>query len=433
MFWIFYNFLFHLLYPLLLPKFLFRMWKRGGYRDGFLERAFRISEADRKRLSESRNLVWVHAVSVGELHVGMAWMNAWRAARPEARFLLTVNTSTAHKLAREKLDARDTLLYPPLDSPLVLRRVFRLVKPEALVLVETEMWPNLLRAARGQNIPVVLLNGRVSDRSHRRLSRLPAYTRRVYPLVNLFLMQSEEDAERVRNLGAPADTVRVLPSTKYDLSDRDPEAESSRRDTLVAAGFLDEHSKILLGSSTWPGEEGALCRVYKSLRGEFPELRLILVPRHFERAGEAGEEIAAEGLRWARWSQGPTEWKEPPEVLVVDTTGELRHFTGFANLVFVGKSLYREEGQSPIEAAHAGRAILTGPGMANFRQVMQDLREANAVVEAKDETAILEAVKNDLRAPASAHTRGENAAKLVASKRGALDKAVAWIGELTKR
>lgn len=430
MFWFCYNLLFHLLYPLLLPKFFWRMWKRGGYRKGFWERVFRIPEADRARLSEGRNL-WVHAVSVGELHVGLAWMDAWRAAHPDVRFLLTVNTSTAHKLAQARMNPRDTLLYPPLDSPWVLRRVFQTVKLSALVLVETEMWPNLLRTARRNHVPVVLLNGRISDRSFRRLSRVPAYTRRLYPMVDLFLMQSEADAGRARSLGAPEAATRVLPSTKYDVAVRDPEEEEKRRDALRTMGFLDHNAKLLLGSSTWPGEEGALARVYKSLRKETPDLRLLVVPRHFERADEAGAEIGAEGLGWSRWSAVRDGEGTPREVLVVDTTGELRHFTGIADIVFVGKSLFRAEGQSPIEAAAAGRALVTGPGMANFHQVMEDLRGASAVAEVGNEAELAERIRLDLLNPGEARARGQKAAELVASKRGALKAAVAYIHPLT--
>jgi len=422
MFWFVYNLLFHLVYLLMLPHFLWRMWKRGGYRKGFLQRAFVLSRAERARVSEGRR-IWVHAVSVGELSVGLAFMREWRKRHPEAAFLVTVNTSTAHRIAEEKLDARDVLLYPPLDSPPVIRRLLKSVDLEALVLVETEMWPNLLRLLRGRNVPVMLLNGRVSDRSHRRLKQVPSYTRRLYPLVDLYCMQGERDARRAVDLGAPRERVRVMHSAKYDVADRNAEEERSRWEALRSRGFLERDSVILLGSSTWPGEEQALMRMYHPMRKEYPRLRLVLVPRHFERTPEVLAEAEDLGLRCARWSEWERFRGKAPDVVVVDTTGELMHFTGLARVVFVGKSLFRLEGQNPIEAAHAGCFLVTGRGMDNFREVMEDLRSVKGVKEVKDAVDLELTLRDALDAPQEAADQGRRARELVRSRRGSLRRS----------
>ncbi|MDF3130879.1 glycosyltransferase N-terminal domain-containing protein [Kiritimatiellaeota bacterium B1221] len=419
-FWLFYNFLFHMVYLLMLPHFLLRMRRRGGYRKDFGQRLFRLSEADLQRVSEGRKL-WVHAVSVGELSVGLAFIREWRTKHPEMNFLVTVNTSTAHKIAEEKLDARDVLLYPPLDSPWVIRKLLKTVDVQGLVLVETEMWPNLLRQLHQKQIPVMLLNGRISDRSYGRLLKLPFYTQRLYKLVSLYAMQSEADAERARGLGAPADRVQVMHSAKYDVASRNMDEEARRRNCLEACGFLQEDSVVLLGSSTWPGEEKVLMEFFKQQREAFPQLRLILVPRHFERREEVKADADALGLSVAYWS---AEELSAADVLMVDTTGELMHFTGLADLVFVGKSLFRSEGQNPLEAANAGKVVITGPGMNNFKRIMQDLREADAVTEVQDTAALIKVLEASLQNMDAAEARGERAASLVQSRKGSLGRSV---------
>lgn len=423
MFWFTYNLLFHVVYVLMLPHFLLRMRRRGGYRKDFGQRFFRLSEEGRQRVSEGRRL-WVHAVSVGELSVGLAFMKAWRERFPDARFLLTVNTSTAHKIAAEKLDDRDVLLYPPLDSPPVIRKVLKTVNVQGLVLVETEMWPNLLRQLHAEGIPVMLLNGRISDRSFHRLEKVPFYTRRLYPLVSLYAMQSEADAVRARGLGAPAARVKVMHSAKYDVAARHLDEEHIRRQRLMDAGFLPADALVLLGSSTWPGEEKVLMTFYQQQRSTYPNLRLILVPRHFERRAEVLAEGESLGLRLGCWSSADDEALKAAEVLMVDTTGELMHFTGLADRVFVGKSLFRREGQNPLEAAHAGKFLVTGPGMDNFRRIMQDLREADAVCEARDADDLLKILEASLENRDKAQAQGARAATLVQSRKGSIARSV---------
>ncbi|MEX2607664.1 MAG: glycosyltransferase N-terminal domain-containing protein [Kiritimatiellia bacterium] len=430
MFWFFYNLVFHAVYILMLPHFLLRMRRRGGYRQDFFQRLFRLSEADLRRVSEGRKL-WIHAVSVGEVSVGLAFMNIWRERHPEVEFLLTVNTSTGHAIAKVKLGPQDVLLYPPVDSPWVVRKLLKAVDVEAMVLVETEMWPNLLRQLHRRNIPVMLLNGRVSDRSYRRLEKVPFYTQRLYPLVSLYAMQSREDAERVIGLGAPEERVKVMHSSKYDVVQRNPVEEAARRSRLIQSGFMTEDSILLLGSSTWPGEEKVLMQVYLKLRAEFPGLRLILVPRHFERSKEVLQDTTLLRLKAVCWSDFSKESAKEADLLIVDTTGELVHFTGIADRVFVGKSLFRCEGQNPIEAANAGKFLVTGPGMDNFRQVIGELRNADAVKTAADEESLYQVLRESLRNPGLANEQGERAERLVSERKGSLERTVRGLEGLT--
>lgn len=421
MFCFIYNFLFHLVYVAMLPKFLFRMRKRGGYRKDFGERIFRLSEEKLGRLSDSRK-IWVHAVSVGEFGVARAFMGEWRRVYPEDSFVVTVNTSTGHALAEKALTEHDVLLYPPLDSPWIVNKVLETIQPRALVLVETEMWPNLLWGCEKRQIPVMLLNGRMSDRSFSRLKQVGFYSRRIFPLVDRFCMQSEADAERVRELGAPAERVRVLHSLKYDGLVRDVKAESERRDRLLSCGFLTASAQIILGSSTWPGEERVLVEAVGELRKTFPDLRLILVPRHAERREEILQELA--GVRVACWSTAGDAELGEAEVVMVDTTGELKHFTGIADRVVIGKSLFRTEGQNPLEAAAAGKWILTGPGMHNFKQVMEDLRGGEAVMVISGADEVMSALQCSLEDNEAAEAQGRRAQQVVEDRQGGLRRSV---------
>ena len=423
MFKLLYNLLFHLVYLLMLPKFFLRMRKRGGYWNDFGERIFRLSEEKGKRLSEHRK-IWIHAVSVGEFGVAKAFMQEWRKTHPEDGFVVTVNTSTGHALAEKALTENDVLLYPPLDSPWIVKRALDTLRPRALVLVETEMWPNLLWGCEKRDIPVMLLNGRMSDRSFGRLQKVGFYTRRIYPLVSRFCMQSEADANRVKELGAPEDRVRVLHSVKYDGMTRDLEAEEERKNRLLKTGFLQENSVVILGSSTWPGEERVLMEAVKELQKEYSELRLILVPRHAERRQELLTEADELGVKIRCWSAASDEELGEADVVMVDTTGELKHFTGFADRVFVGKSLFMKEGQNPLEAANAGKWIITGPGMNNFRQVMSDLREVQAVMEITSPDELESALLCSLEDEAVAKEQGLRAKQVVDSHQGGLVRSV---------
>lgn len=221
MFWFLYNLLFATGYTLLMPKFLWRMRRRGGYRRGFGQRfGFYASSPPPRDADATGGRVWVHAVSVGEVHVALRFMGACRAVRPDLVFCLTTTTSTGHAIAESHLDPRDELLYFPLDFPGCVRRALDRIRPTAIALTECELWPNLLRLATARGIPVALINGRISDASFRGYRTVRPVCARVLPLAAGFFVQDEADAERLRALGATAGSVRVMGSVKYDLLDR---------------------------------------------------------------------------------------------------------------------------------------------------------------------------------------------------------------------
>jgi 3-deoxy-D-manno-octulosonic-acid transferase len=427
MIWILYNLFFPIGFLLLLPKFISRMARRGGYRRHFEQRVGIYGRNTAAKLAEGRH-TWIHAVSVGELFVALRFIEEHRRQHPEALFVLSTNTSTGHALAEQKMDRRDVLIYFPVDLPLVMHRVFNQINPLKLILVECEFWPNMVRQAHRRGIPVALINGRISDSSFKGYMLLRPFTRRLLEMINPVCMQGRQDAERILALGARPETVKILGTAKYDLLPPAADADATARAVLKKIS-VSENALILLGGSTWPGEEEALCKIYKNLRPQHSELFLVLVPRHAERRDEVVEKIEAQGLSFVLRSR-MNGGNQRPDVLVVDTTGELMNFYAVADVVFIGKSLCEHGGQNPIEPALFGRAVVVGPNMENFPSVMDDFLAAKALRQV-DSFQSLEETVAELLADSAARTQlGAAARGVIESRRGVIEKMVEEVGHV---
>jgi len=427
MIWIFYNLLFPLVFLLMLPKFLRRMARRGGYRRHFEQRIGIYGHGTTARLAEGRR-IWIHAVSVGELFVALRFIEEYRKEHPEALFVLSTNTSTGHALAEQKLDPRDVLIYFPVDLPVVMNRVFNVIKPLKLILVECEFWPNLVRQAHKRGIPVSLINGRISDSSFKGYMALRPFTRRLLAMIDPVCMQGRQDAERIIAMGARPQTVKTLGTAKYDLPPPAADADAAARAVLKKIS-VPENALVLLGGSTWPGEEEALCKIYKNLREENQELFLVLVPRHVERRDNVTEVVRTQGLSFALRSQ-MNSGAAKPDVLIVDTTGELMNFYAAADVVFVGKSLCEHGGQNPIEPALFGKAVVVGPNMENFPSVMDDFLSAKAIRQVADFQTLEKTVAELLADPSARVQIGKAACGVIESHRGVITKMVEEAGRV---
>ncbi len=427
--WLIYNIVFSFAYLLLLPWFLRRMWRRGGYRKGFFERIGRFPKDLRAKLG-ARRRVWMHAVSVGEVFVAMRVARELRERRPGLAFVFSVTTSTGRAMAEKLMEKDDVLLYFPVDTPWVVRRVLNAVRPLALVLIETEIWPNLIRAMSARRIPVVMVNGRISDRSYRGFKKLRFFVRDVFSLFDLVCVQGRDDSNRMIELGARPERVHVMGTAKYDDAAAAAAGVLPPADVLRSAGFPGD-ALLLVGGSTWPGEETVLLDLYRRLRAAHPKLRLVLVPRHFERAAEVAAEIQRAGLRFVRRSMlnGCASAPEPAEALLVDTTGELKRFYAAADIVFVGKSLTRHGGQNLIEPAALGKPVIVGPNMENFRPVMADFLAAGAVLQVRDAAALGAAVERLLGDPAARAEYARLGRNLVRDRAGVVKATVNLVAE----
>lgn len=423
MVWFFYNILFVIGFTLLLPRFFVRMLRRGGYAQNFEQRFGRYNELIEDQLAETRR-IWVHAVSVGEVFVALKLMQQWRERNPDLRFVLTTTTSTGYALARRELPTEDVLLYYPVDLPFIVRRVLEQINPLAIVLVELELWPNLIRAAHARGIPVLLANGRVSDRSFKGYQRVRLFTRRLLPLIDLFCVQTKLDGDRLAALGAPPQRIRALGSAKYDVAVADRSGEEKARAILADAGITSDH-KIVLGGSTWPGEENALMDALKGLKTRHRDLVLVLAPRHMERKDEVVAEIREQGMSFVQRSKmGQGATRSTPQVFLLDTTGELKNFYACADVIFVGKSLTQHGGQNPIEPALHGKPIVCGPNMENFRGVVEDFRNADALIQVPDLQNLRRTLDDLLSNEERRVAMGQRAAEVVEQKRGVLDRTL---------
>jgi 3-deoxy-D-manno-octulosonic-acid transferase len=367
MLWL-YRLLFLPVLLVLSPFYLRRMRRRGGYRENFGNRFGRFAPLPPKRPGVRR--MWLQAVSVGEVLAVGPVIEAL-AREPGVEIFLTTTTSTGYALAMEKY--RGQVLgvgYFPLDFLAFSARAWRHIAPDVAVLTEGERWPEHIAQAARRGVPVLVVNARLSDRSFRRMRRVKSSVSPLFGGLTRILAASEQDAGRFRALGFAPETIAVTGNLKLDVAIPplgDLEKTKLRRELGFAGG-----TRVLLGSSTWPGEEEALLAAQRAVNSAGVACALLIVPRHAERRGEIEALLKKSGRPYHFRSRGAMAGET--DVSVADTTGELRQLTQLADLVFCGKSLPpHTEGQTPVEAAALGKAILFGPGMANFRQIAREL------------------------------------------------------------
>ncbi len=422
--------LYRLLFPpamlLAAPYYLWRMRRRGGYRRHFLQRFGATPPLPAKSSGTPR--VWVQAVSVGEMLALGPLLEGLRAAGAEV--YLTTTTSTGYAEARSRYSALVLALgYFPTDCWLFSRRAWAAVQPDLVVLMESERWPEHLAQARARGVPVVCVNARLSDRSQRRLHRLRPLAGLLFNGVTRVLAASAQDAERFCALGVPAAQVTLTGSLKLDVNI--PLLSDGEKAKLRAALGLPSSGLVLLGSSTWPGEEAALLQALVAARAHGIAVSLLLVPRHAERREEIRPVLERSGLRCHFRLKGDAPGEV--DVAVADTTGELRKLTQLADLVFVGKSLAPHEGgQTPVEAAILGRPILHGPRMSNFREIVRALDTGGAAREVEHAGALVTAAVELLE---DAGRRGRMAAAASAwagTNRGATARTLAALQDELK-
>jgi len=434
--WWLYHTLFAVAYVVMLPHFLLRMKKRGGYRNRMGDRFGRYPADILAQLRQMEGAVWIHAVSVGEVYVAGQVMRAMRAREPDLRFVFSTTSSTGWREAEKQVSPADLLVYNPLDFPLCVNRALAAIRPRALVLTESEIWPTLIRACHRRGVPLFLVNARVSDRSAPGYRRLRLWFGPVLRMFTTILAQSETDKRRLVDAGATPERIEVTGSFKFDVAIRNPDKEREIAAFLARVDCGPERT-VLLGGSTWPGEDAALIRIYRRLRPRYPDLRLVLVPRHFEKADAVQAEIERAGFSCVRKSKevprDSTDNASSPSIILADTTGELMGFYGNAHIVFVGKSLYEHGAQNMIEPCLCGAATLVGPYTENFRPVMSDLLSADALVQVSDEAALdreIERLVGDAEARRALGARGTEA---VLRRKGVVDRsAEALLGAIQR-
>ena len=408
--WLLYNILFAVAYAAMVPCFLLRMKRRGGYRarmgDRFGKYPQEVIDALCKeqsvecqesgttnhepRTTNHEPRIWIHAVSVGEVQVAGQLMRAMRERDPAVRFVFSTTSSTGWKQAEGQIGPDDVLIYNPLDFAGCVRRALDAVRPKAIVLTESEIWPNFIRAAKKRGVPLYIVNARVSDRSAPRYRRLRWFFGEVLRAFSKIYAQSDLDASRLVAAGADPATVEVTGSFKFDVARRNPAKEAELREWIGPG-------EILLGGSTWPGEDKALLGIYRELLKSHPGVKLVIAPRHFEKADAVEANILAAGFTCIRRSREvpsaeclvPSAECQTPDtkrqVFLCDTTGEMMGLFGIATVAFVGKSLCAHGSQNMIEPCLCGKPTIVGPYTENFRPVMSDLLAGEAIIQVQSE------------------------------------------------
>jgi 3-deoxy-D-manno-octulosonic-acid transferase len=419
---------------LLSPWFVARSLRDGKYLHG-LQQRFGHLHAD-LRAVDGRPAIWLHAVSVGEVLAAVPLAQRLRQQYPACRLLVSTTTETGQRVARERLAFADGFFYFPLDWPGPVRRVLRTVRPALLVIVETEIWPHVLRECRRAAVPVVFVNGRVSDRSFSRYRRALAFSHSFQDFVRtvladaaLFLVRSATDADRLRELGAEAERVEVTGNLKYDLA---PPAESSIAAWLEEQITRQERWPVLVAGSVVAGEEEAVLAAYDIVQRKWNRALLVLAPRKPERFAAAAEIVRQDGWSVVRRStvQPGVSLDENAEVFLLDTVGELAGLYRLADANFIGGSLVPSGGHNILEPAACGKAPFFGPCMENFADMAALFLESKAAVRVTSGVDLgqrwVELISNDeLR-----RQMGRAAQSLVAANRGATERSLARIAGL---
>lgn len=421
-----YNVLFLVFFFLSAPFYFLKMWRRGNWCRGLGQR-FGFYDSDvRRRLCGDRPVVWMHAVSVGEVNVCVPLQRELARRLPEVDWVISTTTSTGMGELRKKLPEEVVTVYYPIDFRGAVSRAWSVIRPRAVILVEAEIWPNFLWRAARERVPVMLVNARLSDRSYRGYRRFRFFLGSVFGSLAAVAAQSEEDRRRWIEVGCQTDRVECTGNLKFDIG---VGGDTCRLDVeaLLKRGCVALKGPVIVGGSTHAGEESVLARIFLRLKREFTDAVLILVPRHMERAAAVEKELAQLGLPCRRRSQidAVNDMARENEMtsvncLLVDTTGELNDFYQVADVVFVGKTLTAKGGQNPIEPAAWGKPVLAGPHMENFRDVGRLLVKSGGLIQVSDSAALERCLRQLMSDDPLREQTGRHALSVVDRNRGSV-------------
>ena len=363
--------------------------------------------------------IWIHAVSVGEALTARALLDDLRARYPGLKIFLSTTTLTGQQLARARFQDVDAVFYLPFDLPPFVNRTLKLVKPRLFIMMETEIWPNLLRACKRAGVKTMLVNGRISARSYPRYRLARGFFRRVLTDVDRFCMQSDESARRIIDIGADPARVTVTGSLKFE-SLESPAAAAGRGAGRVLRFFrIPPNRPVFMAASTLKGEEGAVLSAFAAIRRAHPNALLVMAPRKPERFGEAESLARAEGFRVARRTELPVDAEPRADVVVLDTIGELAHLFQVATVVFVGGSLVDQGGHNILEPAVHGKPIVFGPHMENFAEIADAFLKQQGAVQVQTPAELTATIVRLLGNPVERARLGAAARALVEANRGA--------------
>ena len=419
-----YNVVFSILSCFVMP---FSMLKIGLSKGSFHRERWGLYEPGALQKRGRRPTIWLHAASVGEVGVAISLLKEMKKVYPRHGFVVSTTTPQGRAIASQAQGV-DAAFLAPLDLLWVVRRALKHIKPRILLVAETELWPNLIKEVKRSGTPVILFNGRISQRSYRFYRPLRFFFRGVLKNFDALCVKSNADGERMVKVGASPNAVHVTGDIKFHHIEPPTEIALKRlREELR----LPKDAPVLIAGSTHEGEEAIIIHIFKELKVDFPQLILILAPRHLQRISRVEGLLKAQGIRWARrtmLAEGP----RAHEVILLDTVGELAALYGLGTAVFVGGSFCRVGGHNILEVLAHGKGVIFGPHMDNFRTIAQGVVERGAGIQVRTSDELKDTLAQVIADPLLSHTMGKKGRALLKEQQGALERTVKIVKEIFK-
>jgi 3-deoxy-D-manno-octulosonic-acid transferase len=402
----------------ILPYYLIIMVFKGKYRKSLIPK---LGGRQAKILADlkDRPRVWIHAVSVGEVTAAAPIVAALKTKRPDVEIIFSTSTETGQEMARQFILGVDAFIYFPLDIPYVVRKIIKLAKPAVFVMVETELWPNFLKACKAQGIKTLIVNGRISPRSYRKYRWTSLFWKMILNDLYAAAMISKIDARRLKKIGMSPEKIKVLGNAKYDALAST--ASSDLRKEISHRLNTQKDDRFFVAGSTHPGEEEIIIKVYSKILALYPEFKLIIVPRHIERTSSIIEVLQkncfSDIITMTEINKTKVRIRE--RVIVVDVIGELFKIYSLATIVYCGGSLVPKGGQNILEAAAWGKMIFYGPSMEDFSEEKTLLEEAGCGMTVRNANDLQRKIIQALENPAELESRGARGKNIVAANTGA--------------
>ncbi|MBN1793513.1 MAG: 3-deoxy-D-manno-octulosonic acid transferase [Candidatus Omnitrophica bacterium] len=412
--------LFYIPYALFRKKLHRDLWRRLGYLPGTV-------------VADRRKKIWIHSCSVGETKSIGTLFTLLKGAFPDRAFLISTITPTGNTVAREIAGEAATVFYLPIDLFVLTERVVRSIKPELFILVETELWPNLLGSLRRSGSRIIAVNGRISKKSFAGYRLVRFLFKRIFSYVDTFCVQSATDKERLKNLGVSESSIMMTGNMKFDMTLSLLSEDKRRLFQTLFPPAANRH--IIVAASTHFPEEGQIMKVYKKLQEERPSLVLCIAPRHPERAADVarqGREMGLGPLFISRLKQDPayyTEESDGPRVYILDSVGELMYLYEMASLVIIGGSFVPCGGHNPIEPGSLEKPVIVGPHMENFRDIFELFMQCGGIRQAQTIADLEMEIRHILGNALLKDSLGKNASRVVRANRGASYRIASFIGE----
>lgn len=426
-----YNIMMSLFLIVSVPYFLVKIITTKKYRSGLIQRLGFLPESTYNAFAKGQ-IIWVHAVSVGEAQAAFSLIKKLCAAYPDCHIILSTTTVTGQKVARMWAvdDPRVSVIYFPLDFCCIFRKIFKRYDVRMIILIETEIWPNFLMEAYRFEIPVLLVNGRISEKSFRGYKRVKSLFLHSVAAIKCFCMQDTSDAEKLYRLGVERTRVNVVGNIKYESALNIPVNKNIPGALVGKLGWNHDQPVWVVGS-THHGEDEIVCSVYQKIKNRIPDLKMILAPRHPERLQEVEKILKDSIIQYARKTDIDKEGKGVFNIdaILLDTMGELRHLYSIATVTFVGKSLVPGGGQNILEPASLGKPVVFGQYMDNFARITEKILNAEAGIMVKNEQELVDAVSSLFENKNLRDRLGGNAVREIKRWQGASDKILSIIDE----